>query len=245
MKSNLFVLILTAATFVPQLARADVPIAKNDEAQLNVGAMTQVLGFGQRVDDPYTDHNRLYLFMKEARLPANGHYQDVSFNAELTLGGEEAIAATSGVSLSLLDLSINLPLRFLNASSYVKVGQFKVPYGRERLTYSGSSQFIDRSIQDFGFRVGRDVGVAVTLNPGPFTIIGGVFTGGGRDVPPPHYLPERLGIPQFVVAPGSATSMTTPMYCTTISTPGPPKPLSSSTACIRRTPPSGTHRSST
>lgn len=202
MKTHLFVLILTAAALAPRLARADVPIAKSDEAQLNAGAMSQVLGFGQRVDDPYTDHNRLYLFMKEARLRANGHYQDFTFNAELTLGGEEAIAATTGVSLSLLDLSINLPLRFLNASSYVKVGQFKVPYGRERLTYSGNSQFIDRSIQDFGFRVGRDVGVAVTLNPGPFTVIGGVFTGGGRDVPPQHYLPERFGVPQFVVRAG-------------------------------------------
>ena len=34
------------------------------------------------------------------------------------------------------------------------------------------------------------------------TLIGGVFTGGGRDVPPNHYLPERLVIPLFVARAG-------------------------------------------
>ena len=198
MTNRLFTLILTAVVLAPTLARADVPIAKSEDAQLNAGAMMQGLGFGQQLNDPYTDHGRLYLFIKEARLRASGNYQDFTFNAELALGGEDAIAAQTGVSLGLLDLSVNLPLRFVNPRSYLKVGQFKVPYGRERLTYSGSSQFIERSIQDFGFRVGRDVGVALTLQPGIFTVIAGVFTGGGRDVPPQHYLPERLGIPQLV-----------------------------------------------
>jgi hypothetical protein len=41
------------------------------------------------------------------------------------------------------------------------------------------------------------VGVALVLQPGPLTVIAGVFTGGGRDVPPQHYLPERLGIPML------------------------------------------------
>jgi hypothetical protein len=155
---------------------------------------------GQQLDDPYRNNARVFLFLKEARVRANGNYQDFTFNAEATLGGEEAVVGTTGVSLSLLDLSVNLPLRFWN-KSYVKVGQFKVPYGRERLTYSGEAQFIDRSIQDLGFRVGRDVGVSVNLFPGPLTIIAGVFTGGGRDAPQ-RYLPEVLGVPMLAARVG-------------------------------------------
>ena len=188
---------LMFAALLPQLARADVPVAKNDDGQLNVGAMIQTLGFGQQVNDPYRNDARAYLFIKEARLRSSGNYGDFTFNAEMALGGEAGIAATTGVSLSLLDFSVNVPLGFFN-KSYLKIGQFKVPYGRQRLTYSGNSQFLERSIDDLGFRIGRDVGAALTLFPGPLTFIAGIFTGGGRDVPPQHYLPENLGVPQLV-----------------------------------------------
>jgi Phosphate-selective porin O and P len=187
-----------AAALIPGLARADVTVAKGEDFQLNTGIVTQALGFGQQLSDPYTNDARMYLFMKEARIRGNGSYQDIKFHVEMGLGGTEAIAATSGVTLGLLDLNVDLPLSFLGKDASVRIGQFKVPYGREALTYSGYSQFIDRSIDDLGFRIGRDVGVALTVKPGPFTFIGGVFTGGGRDVPPDHYLPERIGVPQVV-----------------------------------------------
>jgi hypothetical protein len=173
-----------------------VPVIKNDEAALNLGGMTQALGLGQQLSDPYRNDARMFLFLKTARVRANGNYQDFSFNAEATLGGEEAVVGTTGVSLSLLDLSVNLPLRFWN-KSYVKVGQFLVPYGRESLTYEGNSQFIERSTENLGFRIGRDVGATLNLFPGKLTIIAGVFTGGGRDAPQ-RYLPENIGIPEIV-----------------------------------------------
>lgn len=187
---------LFAAALVPQIARADVPVVKTDEAQLNLGGMAQALGLGQQISDPYRNDTRMFLFLKAARVRANGNYLDFSFNAEATLGGEEAVVGTTGVSLSLLDLSVNLPLRFWN-KSYIKVGQFLVPYGRERLTYEGNSQFIERSTQDLGFRTGRDVGLTVNLFPGNLTIMAGIFTGGGRDAPQ-RYLPENIGIPELV-----------------------------------------------
>jgi hypothetical protein len=187
---------LAFAALLPQIARADEPVIKTEDAQLNLGGMAQALGLGQQIDDPYRNGSRVFLFLKAARVRANGNYHDFTFNAEATLGGEEAVVGTTGVSLSLLDLSVNLPLRFWN-KSYIKVGQFLVPYGRERLTYEGNSQFIERSTQDMGFRAGRDVGMSVNLFPGPFTIIAGVFTGGGRDAPQ-RYLPEIIGIPEIV-----------------------------------------------
>ncbi|HEY4183680.1 MAG TPA: porin, partial [Polyangia bacterium] len=123
------------------------------------------------------------------------------FYTEMGLGGEASVVAQTGVSLSLLDFAFQIPI-LRSATTYLKVGQFKVPYGREQLTYEGNFQFADRSINNLGFVVGRDVGVAVVSHPGLLTLIGGVFTGGGRDVPPDHYLPEKIGVPLFVARAG-------------------------------------------
>jgi hypothetical protein len=183
----------------PLAVGADIEVASGEDSELRLGGLAQVLGVGQEVYDPSRADERLYLFLKTARLRTSGRYQDYSFNVELAFGGEEVAAApTPGVSAGLLDFSFRIPF---GASSYVQVGQFKVPYGRERLTYSGFTQFADRSIQDLGFRVGRDVGVAVTTRPGPATVVVGLFTGGGRDLPQ-RYIPERLGVPLLVMRAG-------------------------------------------
>jgi hypothetical protein len=182
-------------------ARAEIPLVKTDDAELEVGGMIQLLGFGQRVDDPYKNDDRVYLFVNRARLHLSGHYEQMWFYTEMALGGEDTVVSTTGVSLSLLDFSFGIPLS-PSRRTYLKVGQFKVPYGREQLAYSANFQFADRSIDNLGFRVGRDVGIAVVSHPGPVTVIGGVFTGGGRDVPPNHYLPEKLGVPLLVTRVG-------------------------------------------
>ena len=182
-------------------AFADVTVVKTDSAELDLGGMVQMLGFAQHLNDPYKNDDRLYLFMNRARLRMSGRYDDISFHTEMGLGGEDAVVATTGVSLSLLDFVFDIPLVH-SRTTYVKVGQFKVPYGREQLTYEANLQFADRSIDNLGFVVGRDVGVALVSRPGLLTLIGGVFTGGGRDVPPNHYLPETLGIPLFVARAG-------------------------------------------
>jgi hypothetical protein len=162
-------------------------------AEIDFGGMIQLLGFAQHLDDPYKNDDRAYLLMNRARLRLSGRYERISFYTEMGLGGEDAVVATTGVSLSLLDFAFNIPLGD-GKTTHLKVGQFKVPYGREQLTYEGNFQFADRSINNLGFVVGRDVGAAVVSHPGLLTLIGGVFTGGGRDVPPDHSLSEKLGI---------------------------------------------------
>lgn len=186
---------------MPALARADVSVLQGPKSELDIGGLVQLLGFAEHVNDPVTQNNRMFLFLKEGRFRTSGHYDEYAFQLELALGGEAPIVADTGVSLSLLDLSIDLPLHVLG-NGYVRIGQFKVPYGREALVYSGDSLFVDRSIDFLGFRVGRDVGAAVTVHPARATVIAGVFTGGGRDVPPQHYLPERLGVPLLVLRAG-------------------------------------------
>lgn len=182
------------ATVFATSAFADVQVYKSDEASVGVGSMIQALGTGQDLSDPYRNDARMYLFMKEARLRLSGNYQDYRFHLELGMGSEDTVVSTTGIALGLLDLSFDVPL-LRSQNVFVRVGQQKVAYGREQLEYSGLTPFADRSIDDLGFKVGRDLGVAVVAHPGLLTGVVGVYTGGGRDVPPDHYLPQRLGFP--------------------------------------------------
>jgi hypothetical protein len=65
----------------------------------------------------------------------------------------------------------------------VQAGQFKVPLGRQRLTSSGSQQFVDRSDVVDEFTPGRDIGVQVQglLASEHVEYRGGVFNGAGEN----------------------------------------------------------------
>ncbi len=65
-----------------------------------------------------------------------------------------------------------------------RVGQWKVPFGRDELTSSSALQFVTRSIVNNEFGLGRDRGVALMGGFGPqynFSYSGGVFNGDGRN----------------------------------------------------------------
>jgi signal transduction histidine kinase len=66
----------------------------------------------------------------------------------------------------------------------VKAGRFKVPFGIQELTSSGSQQFVDRSIVSNAFARGRDIGLQLwgTPNGGKIDWRVGVFNGNGRTV---------------------------------------------------------------
>ena len=195
-------------------AYADVSAVKTDKGEVKVGGMLQVLGFGQVLNDPVKNDARVYLFMKEARLRASAQYDRYTFHLELGLGPEDTVLAPSpGIAIGLLDMNVDVRLGS-GDTTFVKVGQFKVPYGREELTYSGNLLFADRSIENLGMLVGRDVGAAIVSQPGMLTLIGGIFTGGGRDVPPTHYLPETLGVPLLAARVGVGNVKEDPFYLT-------------------------------
>ena len=165
MTKTVLIVVLALSALVGPPASAEIAVITTDNAEVDFGGMVQVLGFAQHLTDPYKDDNRAYLFMNRARLRLSGHYDQVSFYTELGLGGESTIVAQTAVSLSLLDFAFNVPL-LGSKTTYLKIGQFKVPYGREQLTYEGNFQFADRSINNLGFVVGRDVGAAVVSQPG-------------------------------------------------------------------------------
>ncbi len=193
---------LAAAVLLAAPSAKAVEVVKHERSSLDVGGRLQLVGIGQSIDDQIRDKNRLYLFVRQARLSVYGHVDDFKYKVQLGFAGEdEAKAPSPGVSLGLLDMYADVPLHFLGANTYVRVGQFKVPYSLERLVDTGEIAFSDRSVNNVGFRVGRDYGVAVHSSFGDVKGAVGIFSGGGRDVPE-RYLPMVLGIPMVVARVG-------------------------------------------
>lgn len=184
-----------------------IEIVKKDDASFNLGGRFQLLGVGERVIDPGHTNERLYLFLKQARMMAYGQLEDYKFYTEWAMGGEEAVKNLNS-SVSLLDFRADIPV---GESTYVRVGQFKIPFGREALTEDGSLNFSDRSINHLGSVFGRDVGVAGVVQQQGFMGTFGIFTGGGRDNPE-RYLPEQLGIPLLVTRLGYDSQGKDPYY---------------------------------
>lgn len=65
----------------------------------------------------------------------------------------------------------------------LKFGQFKVPFGRQELTSSGSQEFVDRSIVSNAFARGRDIGLQLWGTPleGKLDWRVGLFNGNGTN----------------------------------------------------------------
>lgn len=86
-------------------------------------------------------------------------------------------------SNALEDANINYDFTKGKKTFMVKAGQFKVPFGRQELTSSGSQQFVDRSIVSNEFAKGRDLGLQLWGTPlgGKIDWRVGVFNGGGRN----------------------------------------------------------------
>lgn len=175
-----------------------IEVYQNDKLNLIIGGRIQLVGYGQHVEDPARNPNRVYLFMKQARLNMHGAVEKIKYNAEWVGAAEDVNGSNNG--LTLLDFSFDAPI-YKTESTWFKVGQFKVPYGRESLTDEAQFQFADNSIDFKGFNLGRDYGAAVHTYQGNLAAVGGIFTGGARDVPL-RFLPEQLGIPMLVARVG-------------------------------------------
>ncbi|MDB5098994.1 MAG: hypothetical protein JWM80_3415 [Cyanobacteria bacterium RYN_339] len=184
---------LACALAWAQPAAALTEVAKHDDLTIGVGGRLQAMGFAEQLQaDPYRSAGRIYLFLKQSRLELAARKGEVSFYSQLALGGEDVY--TSNTNLTLLDMYAAGPLYGL--ASW-RVGQFRVPFGRELMSNGGRLAFLDRSITAPFFTNGRDVGASLQGQVGPASVIAGVFTGGGRDTPQ-RYLPEILGIPMLV-----------------------------------------------
>jgi phosphate-selective porin OprO and OprP len=84
----------------------------------------------------------------------------------------------------LQDANINYDFTNGKKTFQLKAGQYKVPFGRQELTSSGSQEFVDRSIVSAEFARGRDIGVQAWGTPmgGKLDWRFGIFNGNGRTV---------------------------------------------------------------
>lgn len=81
----------------------------------------------------------------------------------------------------LEDANINWDFSKGKKKFMVRFGQFKVPYGRQQLTSSGSQQFVDRSAVSDRYALGRDTGIALWGTFGnKIEWRAGAFNGNGR-----------------------------------------------------------------
>lgn len=196
-------LVVLGLGFMVQCANAvELQVTKPAADTLNLDGTIQMLGVIEGIDDPYKDDGRLLLFMKQARLHMYGTAHEVEYELRLMFGPEEV--PESNTVMSLLDASANIP--FIEDTFEVKLGQFKVPYGRERLLSSEAMFNTERSIHNLFFNIGRDVGIAAHTKAGLFTGAVGVFTGGGINRPQ-RYIPEDLQLPMFVARAGINSGM--------------------------------------
>lgn len=170
-------------------------VLSTDKLSLNVYGRGQMIGVGENVPDPIRSNNRVYLFLKQARIGFRGTYDEVKFDTQFAFGGESANGTNT--DLSLLDFVADIPVKKLGEDTWFKIGQFRVPYSREGLTNRGYMNFGERSVANLGSYQSRDYGLAILATKGVWTGTFGTFSSGGRDVPQ-RYLPEILGIPEVV-----------------------------------------------
>lgn len=85
---------------------------------------------------------------------------------------------------SLEDAQANYDFTHGKKSFQLKAGQFKVPFGRQELTSSGSQEFVDRSLASGEFARGRDIGIQAWGLGAGGTVDWrfGIFNGNGRNV---------------------------------------------------------------
>jgi hypothetical protein len=84
----------------------------------------------------------------------------------------------------LEDANVNYDFTKGKKTFQLKAGQYKVPFGRQELTSSGSQEFVDRSAVSNEFARGRDIGVQIWGTPmgGKLDWRFGIYNGNGRTV---------------------------------------------------------------
>jgi hypothetical protein len=130
--------------------------------------------------------------MRRARVVFKGHYYNINntFKLELAVAPRDLGMTESNPARNtpILDWYLGFhQIRDLN----VKIGQYKIPFSRERVISSGNLPMVDRSIVNREFTVDRDTGITF-FSKDLFGLekhlryYAGVYTGIGRNVVSNH-----------------------------------------------------------
>ena len=122
--------------------------------------------------------------IRRARLAFQGHMfgKHTKYKTEIAISPRDDAMRGSFVGTAPL-LDWNMTFDKLKAATLV-VGQYKVPFSRQRVVSSGSLQMVDRSIVQSEFNLDRDVGFdlrSTSLLDGRFHYNLGFYPGEGRN----------------------------------------------------------------
>jgi phosphate-selective porin OprO/OprP len=95
--------------------------------------------------------------IRRAKFKVDGWFHKPYLLYELQLNWPAVTGANVGAVLE--DANINWDLTQGDRTFMIKFGQYKVPFGRQQLTSSGSQQLVDRSQVSDTFARGRDTGI--------------------------------------------------------------------------------------
>ena len=74
--------------------------------------MVTLMAMVELVQDPFKDHLREHLFIRQARLGARGNYDKYKFNVQMSIAGDENLVtgANNSSNVTMLDYYADLPL---------------------------------------------------------------------------------------------------------------------------------------
>ncbi|HSG40308.1 MAG TPA: porin, partial [Thermoanaerobaculia bacterium] len=147
---------------------------KNKSAELVISNRLQ-LRFTEQMPEVGDDKGSFRVRRAKTKFEGWAYTKDLTY--ELQLNWPDS-------SNPLEDANVNYDFTNGKKAFQLKAGQFKVPFGRQELTSSGSQQFVDRSAVSNFFARGRDIGVQAWGTPlgGKLDWRVGVFNGNGRTV---------------------------------------------------------------
>ena len=154
---------------------------------INLSGRIQLLGELGLPGDP-AEANDLSFSVRRARLKFKSHLfgSDTRLVMELAFSNRDR-GVRNGTATYSPVLDYYLELRHLRDFN-IRVGQFKIPFSRERVISSSRLQMVDRSIVNKELTIDRDTGLTVSSRDlgglGMLRYHAGVFLGEGRDYPP-------------------------------------------------------------
>ena len=160
----------------------------SDDGQFGLNTRVRVQ-IRYSADDEPGDEVVHSLTLRRARLAFTGNFfgADNRFKLELALsprdqGIRDVFESDGPQRTPLLDYYVEFrQLRDLS----LRIGQYKVPFSRQRVISSGDLQMVDRSIVNGAFNLDRDVGLDIRSRDlfglGLFRYYLGVYIGQGRD----------------------------------------------------------------
>lgn len=158
---------------------------ESDKASLTLSNRIQLRATQEEFEDPAKDDKGSFR-VRRARTKLDGWIYTRNLTYELQVdwadNPDDRDPAREENPNLLQDVNINYDLTRGRKQLQIKAGQFKVPFGRQELTSSGSQQFVDRSIVSNEFAKGRDIGLQLWGTPfeGKLDWRVGLFNGNGR-----------------------------------------------------------------